>query len=132
MLDLLIGIDRRTKYLDRAFPAPPERPHGPLLLVEWPAEEIFEPYKALRVHSSVLPNLEKIYGEESRARGESPVVTMCRYAATAGSAPSQPGYESVSNAALCSAIEKEEARLGPKETARVIAEFRRDFARGRY
>lgn len=83
MTKLLIAIDRRTRYLERALP-PATRKPGEFISVALPAESWASPYQGMSIPVSVLPNLEKIYGAEAARLNESPVVTMIRYAATAG------------------------------------------------
>lgn len=87
---LLMTIDRRAHYLDRAFPKPPDGRLGPMVSVELPSEPWAERYQALKtLPASLLPRIEKIYGAEAKLRSESPIITMIRYAAFAGSADSE-------------------------------------------
>lgn len=90
MTKLLMTIDRRTRYLDRAFPKLPDIRLGPIVSVELPSEPWAERYQALKtLPASLLPRIEKIYGAEAKLRNESPIVTMIRHAAFAGSADSE-------------------------------------------
>jgi len=86
MTKLLMEIDRRTRYLARAFPQQPTRNPGAMVKAELPSEPWAECYQGITIPISVLPNIEKIYGAEAAARNESVITTMLRYAATPGGA----------------------------------------------
>lgn len=70
MTKLLMAIDRRARYLDKAFPMGRIRPREAMIPIELPAP--------------LMPSIEKIYGAEAEQRNESPIVTMIRHAAGAG------------------------------------------------
>jgi hypothetical protein len=89
MTKLLIAIDRRTRYLDKAFPRGTARSRQAMIDVELPDEAWSERYQGIRIPASVMPSIERIYGAEAVRRGESPIVTMVRCAANAGSHPEQ-------------------------------------------
>ena len=82
MLKLLNSIERRKSYLDRAFPMASQQ-DGPMVPVELPSEPWAEGYRGMEVPAFVMSNIEKVYGAEATNRGESPIVTMLRYAANA-------------------------------------------------
>ncbi len=83
MLDLLVAIERRAKYLDSALPKPKLRTSQaePTTRVELPDESWAEVFQGLRIPALAIPNLEKTYGAEATDRGESAVITMLRNAA---------------------------------------------------
>lgn len=84
MTRLLIAIDRRTRYLDRVFPRSITRSPEPMVSVDLPPEPWAAQYRGIRIPASQLAKIEKIYGAEAELRDESPLVTMMRYAGTAG------------------------------------------------
>ena len=90
MTKLLIAIDQRVRYLDKAFPRGMARPRQAMIHVDLPDEAWAERYESLKtLPASLLPRIEKIYGAEAKLRNESPIVTMVRHAAFAGSADSE-------------------------------------------
>jgi hypothetical protein len=95
MTKLLIAIDRRTRYLDKAFPKGMARSRQAMIDVALPDEEWSERYQGIKtLPASLLPRIEKIYGAEAKLRNESPIVTMIRHAAFARSAdPEQEANE---------------------------------------
>jgi hypothetical protein len=59
-----------------------------MVRVELPCEPWAERYQGITaIPESVLPSIEKIYGVEAKLRNESPIITMMRCAANAGSHP---------------------------------------------
>ncbi len=82
MIDLLTSIDRRMKYLDSALGGTPQA--ATVVSFTLPEEPWAEQFRGLGscVPAQVMPNLSKLYGPEAAVRGESPIVTMLRKAAS--------------------------------------------------
>ncbi len=87
MTKLLMAIDRRVRYLDKAFPKGMIHSRGAIIAIELPAEPWADRYRVISsIPAFLMPSIEKIYGAEAEQRGESPIVTMIRCAANAGKA----------------------------------------------
>ncbi|MFN2513921.1 MAG: hypothetical protein ABR568_21200 [Pyrinomonadaceae bacterium] len=71
MLDLLVAIERRAKYLGSALPKPKLRTSQaePTIRVELPDESWAEVFQGLRIPALAIPNLEKTYGAEATDPG---------------------------------------------------------------
>jgi hypothetical protein len=82
-----MGIDARLKRLEQAASKIPPRRDEPTVTVTLPDEWWAAEYQGLNtVTVEYMARVEEIYGEEARERGESPLVTYLRHAATAGGA----------------------------------------------
>lgn len=85
MTKLLMAIERRTRYLDRAFPKEMIRSRGAMIPIDLPGDPWADRYREMNpIPASLMPSIEKIYGAEAEQRNESSIVTMIRYAANAG------------------------------------------------